>query len=310
VKPLRIGSRGSKLALWQANHILEMLSRDCGATAEIVVIKTSGDNLQSSPLAEIGGKGIFVKEIEEALLAGTIDLAVHSAKDGPTETPAGLACPAICAREDARDALISASGAKLNELPRRARVGTSSLRRQAQLRHARRDLQFVELRGNVDTRLAKLDRAECDAIVLAKAGLDRLGWTSRVTEVLSAEIILPAVGQGALAIEVRDSDAELTALLSRLDHPATRAAVIAERELLREVEGGCQIPLGAWARIENGELVLDACIVSLDGADYIRRYVTGKAEYPEALGRRVARELIDGGGARILLQDGKNVAGR
>ncbi len=307
---LRIGSRGSKLALWQANHVKELLARDCGVASEIIVIKTSGDQLAAAPLSEIGGKGIFVKEIEEALLAGTIDLAVHSAKDLPTQTPAGLSFPAICEREDVRDALVSAKGEKLNTLPRRARIGTGSLRRQAQLRYARRDLQFVEMRGNVDTRLLKLGGGACDAIVLAKAGLDRLGLTSRINEVLSTEISLPAVGQGALAIEARDADAELLAMLKKLDHAATRAAVMAERSLLRELEGGCQIPMGAWARIENDALVLDACVVSLDGADYIRRRVTGKVDGAEEVGKRMAHEIIDAGGARILLQDGRNLGGR
>jgi hydroxymethylbilane synthase len=310
MNPLRIGSRGSKLALWQSNHIKEILARDCGAPSEIVVIKTSGDQLASAPLSEIGGKGIFVKEIEEALLSGKIDLAVHSAKDLPTQTPAGLGFPAICEREDVRDALVSAKGEKLNALPRRARIGTGSLRRQAQLRYARRDFQFVDMRGNVDTRLLKLGDGACDAIVLAKAGLDRLGLTSRITEVLSTEVSLPAVGQGALAIEARDGDAELLAILKKLDHAATRAAVMAERSLLRELEGGCQIPMGAWARIENGALVLDACVVSLDGADYIRRRVVGKIEGAEEVGRRMAHEMIDAGGARILLQDGRHIDGR
>jgi hydroxymethylbilane synthase len=310
MKSLRIGSRGSKLALWQANHIRERLERECDVTAEIVVIKTSGDRSQTAPLGEIGGKGVFVKEIEDALLAGNVELAVHSSKDLPTETPAGLCFPAICVRDDVRDALISKSGAKLAELPRGARIGTSSLRRQAQLRHARPDLQFVDMRGNVDTRLAKLDRGDCDAIVLAKAGLDRLAWTSRITDVLSAEISLPAVGQGALAIEAHESEREIVNLLAKLDDAETRAAVFAERALLREVQGGCQIPLGAWARIENGALVLDACIASLDGAKYIRKRVSGDARDPDSLGVRAGQELLAAGGAEILQLAGRTVAGR
>jgi hydroxymethylbilane synthase len=310
MKPLRIGSRGSKLALWQANHIRERLERECRMTAEVVVIKTSGDRSQAAPLGEIGGKGVFVKEIEDALLAGKVELAVHSSKDLPTETPAGLCFPAICARDDVRDALISKSGAKLADLPRGARIGTGSLRRQAQLRHARPDLQFVDMRGNVDTRLAKLDRGDYDAIVLAKAGLDRLGWTSRITEVLSAEISLPAVGQGALAIEARESEREIVDLLAKLDHAETRAAVFAERALLREVQGGCQIPLGACARIENGALVLDACIASLDGAKYIHKRVSGDAGDPDSLGIRAGQELLAAGGAEILQLAGRTVAGR
>jgi hydroxymethylbilane synthase len=310
MKPLRIGSRGSKLALWQANHIRERLERECDVTAEIVVIKTSGDRSQAAPLAEIGGKGIFVKEIEDALIAGKVELAVHSSKDLPTETPAGLCFPAICVRDDVRDALISKSSAKLSDLPASARVGTSSLRRQAQLRHARHDLQFVDMRGNVGTRLAKLERGDCDAIVLAKAGLDRLGWTSRITEVLSPEVSLPAVGQGALAIESRESQREIVEILAKLDHAETRAAVLAERALLREVQGGCQIPLGAWARIENGRLLLDACIASLDGAKYIRKQVSGDARDPESLGVRAGQGLLTAGGAEILQLAGRTVAGR
>lgn len=308
MKPLRIGSRGSKLALWQANHIRVRLERECGASAEIIVIKTSGDRSQTQPLGEIGGKGIFVKEIEDALLEDKVELAVHSSKDLPTETPAGLCFPAICIRDDVRDALISKSGASLADLPHGARIGTSSLRRQAQLRHARPDLQFVDMRGNVDTRLAKLDRGDCDAIVLAKAGLDRLGWSSRITEVLSVEISLPAVGQGALAIEARESEREIASVLAKLNHTETRAAVFAERALLREVQGGCQIPLGAWARIEDGQLMLDACIASLDGAKYIRKRVSGPVAEPESLGIRAGRELIAAGGAEILELAGRNVA--
>lgn len=310
MKMLRIGSRGSKLALWQANHIRERLERECEVSAEIVVIRTSGDRSQTAPLGEIGGKGVFVKEIEDALLAGKVDLAVHSSKDLPTETPAGLCFPAICVRDDVRDALISQSGAKLAELPRGARIGTGSLRRQAQLRHPWPDLQFVDMRGNVDTRLAKLERGDCDAIVLAKAGLDRLGWTSRITEVLSADVSLPAVGQGALAIEARESESEIVILLAKLDHAETRSAVFAERALLREVQGGCQIPLGAWARIENGQLVLDACIASLDGTKYIRKQVSGGAGEPKSLGMRAGRDLLAAGGAEILQLAGKTVAGR
>jgi hydroxymethylbilane synthase len=312
VKALRIASRGSKLARWQATHIQRRLARECGVDSEIVIIRTAGDHLPAAPLAEIGGQGVFVKEIEQSLLDAKVDLAVHSMKDLPTELPAGLCFPAICEREDVRDALISSAGWKLSALPRGARVGTSSLRRQAQLRRARSDLHFVELRGNVDTRLAKLEGGECEAIVLAKAGLDRLGWTARISEVLSPEVSLPAAGQGALAIESRAGDGELRALLARLDHAATRAAVLAERALLRELQGGCQIPLGAWARLEKGELWLEACVASVDGSGYVRRRVAGDLAEPEKLGRRAAAELLAAGAAGILEEElrGRGVGGK
>jgi hydroxymethylbilane synthase len=308
VKTLRIGSRGSALAAWQAQHIVSQLSQ-FGAGTEIVYIKTSGDRMPQAGINQFGVKGVFIKEIEDALLDGQIDLAVHSMKDVPTETPAGLAFPAICEREDVRDALISAKGVSLATLPTRSRVGTSSLRRQAQLRRARPDLEFVEMRGNVDTRLKKLDRGEYDAIVLAKAGLDRLGLTFRISEVLSTDVCLPAVGQGALAIEARAADAEIMALLGRLDHRVTRAAVTAERALLREVEGGCQIPLGAWARVDGENLVLDACIASLQGEDYIRRQVSGPLDDADGLGCRAAHGLLAAGAGRILKLLGRQVAG-
>ncbi|HET9400512.1 MAG TPA: hydroxymethylbilane synthase [Candidatus Acidoferrales bacterium] len=308
-RPLRIGSRGSALALWQANFVKVRLERECAAVCEIRVIKTTGDRQQSAPLTAFGGKGVFVKEIEEALLRDEIDLAVHSMKDVPTEIPEELTIAAICERVDVRDALISSSGRKLADLPHGSRVGTSSLRRRAQLMRARPDLEFVELRGNVDTRLKKLDAGDCDALVLAWAGLDRLGLAARITETLSCEVSLPAVGQGALGIETRRDDEAVIKTVARLDHRATRAAVLAERELLREVEGGCQIPLGAWARTESGRLVMDACIVSLDGRDYVRTRVSGEEDSPESLGRRAAEELFAGGAERILQVAGRNVAG-
>jgi hydroxymethylbilane synthase len=307
---LRIGSRGSALALWQANHVRDRLMLESAEKFEIVVIKTAGDREQIAPLGEIGGKGVFVKEIEDALLRGEIDIAVHSMKDVPTEIPVGLTMAAICERQDPRDALVSAQGEKLAGLPSGARVGTSSLRRRAQLAHARPDLEFVELRGNVDTRLKKLDRGECDALVLARAGLERLGLVGRITETLSCDVSLPAVGQGALGVEVREGDECASGPVAKLDHWQTRAAVIAERALLHEMEGGCQIPLGAWAREESGNLVMDACIVSLDGSDYVRSRVVGAKDAPGALGRRVAEELFALGAERILHAAGRASGGR
>jgi hydroxymethylbilane synthase len=249
---LRIGTRGSLLAKWQAESIRKRLFAATGVEAEIVVIKTAGDKMQQVPLTQIGGKGIFIKELEEALLDETIDLAVHSVKDVPTDTPSRLMFPAVCRRDDVRDCLV---GATLASLRQGARVGTSSLRRQAQLLHIRPDLDIRDLRGNVDTRLRKVESGEYEAILLAKAGLDRLGLSQRISEILSPEVCMPAVGQGAIAVECRLKDAETADVLAPLDDAETRTAIIAERALLAALQGGCQVPLGAWARIERGELV-------------------------------------------------------
>ncbi len=310
MRPLRIGTRGSVLAQWQANAIRQRLAQLASVGAELVLIKTSGDHFQQAPIGQIGLKGVFIKELEDALLERRVDLAVHSMKDVPTAIPLGLAIAAICEREDVHDCLVSASGAKLTELPAGARVGTSSLRRQSQLRHFRSDLQILELRGNVDTRLKKLERGDYDAIVLAKAGLNRLGWSGKISEALSTDVSLPAVGQGALGIESRADDAELLAVLSRLDHAPTRAAVTAERALLAELEGGCQVPLGAYARIELGKLVLEACVLSPDGADSVRRSATGAPAQAEAIGRRLAQDLLADGADRILKLAGRNLGHR
>ncbi|HEV2616214.1 MAG TPA: hydroxymethylbilane synthase [Candidatus Acidoferrales bacterium] len=310
MKLLRIGSRGSKLALWQAEHIRQRLVRDCGAKSEIVVIKTSGDNFQIAPIAEIGGKGIFIKEIEDALFDQRVDIAVHSMKDVPTVSPRGLCFPAITKREDPRDCLVSRDSESLADLPFGAHVGTSSLRRQSQLRYFRKDLQVAEMRGNVDTRLRKLETEEFDAIVVAKAGLDRLGLSDRIAEVIAPEIILSAVGQGALAIEARVGDEALREMLASFDDGETRAAVTAERALLAELEGGCQVPLGAWGRIENGELRLDARVLAADGSECIARSTSGSAAAnPDEIGRRLARNLLDAGADRLLKLAGRSVGG-
>ena len=309
MKRLRIGSRGSKLALWQAEYIRARLLNDCGIESEIVIIKTSGDNFQSAPVAEIGGKGIFIKEIEDALLDRRVDIAVHSMKDVPTATPSSLCFPAVTKREDPRDCLVSRGGETLRELPHGARVGTSSLRRQSQLRYFRKDLRVAEMRGNVDTRLRKLDAGEFDAIVVAKAGLDRLGLSDKIAEVIAPEIILSAVGQGALAIETRESDESVRETLASFDDGETRAAVTAERALLAELEGGCQVPLGAWGRIENGALRLDARVLAADGSECIARNATGAIADAEGIGRSLARELLDGGADRLLRLAGRSVGG-
>jgi hydroxymethylbilane synthase len=300
VKPLRIGSRGSILARWQAEFVRKQLFQIAGVEAEIIIIKTSGDKMQQAPLTQIGGKGIFIKELEEALLEETIDLAVHSVKDIPTETPSRLFFPAVCRRDDVRDCLVSNRGTTLTNLKQGARVGTSSLRRQAQLRHHRPDLDIRELRGNVDTRLRKVESGEYDAIVLSKAGLDRLGWSAKITEPLSTEISVPAVGQGAIAIESRVKDQETADVLGRLDDNETRTAIIAERALLSKLHGGCQVPVGAWARLERNELVMEAVVCSVDGREYVRQKATAAAEQAAQLGEHLAQVLIDSGARNIL----------
>ncbi len=310
MRPLRIGSRASVLALWQANAVRERLDKAAGVQSEIVIIKTSGDRFPQTNISQMGLKGVFIKELEDALLEERVDLAVHSMKDVPTEIPPGLVFPAICEREDVRDALVARSGGALADLPAGARVGTSSLRRQSQLRHHRPDLDLRELRGNVDTRLRKLERGDYDAIVLAKAGLDRLGWSDKITEVIPTDISLPAVGQGAMGIEARADDREVLDALARLEHPSTRTAVTAERALLRELEGGCQVPLGAWARLDGDALILEACILSVDGADCIRKRAAGSPRDAEALGRDLARTMLAAGADRILKLAGRDFGSR
>jgi hydroxymethylbilane synthase len=300
LRHLRIGTRGSLLAKWQAEYVRKQLFAGAGVETEIVVIKTSGDKQQMAPLSEIGGKGIFIKELEEALLEETIDLAVHSVKDVPTDTPSRLMFPAVCRREDVRDCLVAANGATIASLRQGARVGTGSLRRQAQLRHIRPDLDVRDLRGNVDTRLRKVESGEYEAVMLAKAGLDRLGWSGRITETLSPEVFLPAVGQGAIAVECRLKDTEAAEVVAGLDDAESRTAIIAERSLLAALHGGCQVPLGAWARLERGELVMEACVCSVDGVQYIKQRATSTPEQAAELGGHMATLLMEAGAESIL----------
>jgi hydroxymethylbilane synthase len=313
VKSIRIGTRGSALALWQANHIKERLKQLHGVEAELIRIRTSGDHFQTASVAQIGAemgtKGVFIKELEDALLAGEVDLAVHSMKDVPTETPAGLAFPALTKREDPRDCLIAAKGHALKDLPWGARIGTSSLRRQAQLRHHRADIEVLELRGNVDTRMRKVAAGEFDAIILAVAGVTRLGALDKVTEIIPTEIMLPAVGQGALGIETREDDAETAKLVAALNDAETRACVTAERALLHELEGGCQVPLGAWGRLEKGVLRLEACLLSPDGKECLRGESIGEDDDAEEIGKRLGKILRDDGAERILGLAGRSVGG-
>ena len=291
---LVIGSRGSQLALWQARHIAACL-KTLGVESRLEIIKTTGDKITDVPLAQVGGKGLFTKEIEEALLAGTIDLAVHSLKDMPTALPEGLALAAIPEREDPRDALI---GKPLTELKAGDAVGTSSLRRAAQLHALGRGFKIETLRGNVDTRLRKLDEGQYQTIVLAAAGLRRLGWAGRICEMLDPSVMCPAVGQGALAIETRTDGGEAHKLVRRLNHEATETAVVAERALLATLEGGCQVPIGAHARVEGKTIHLQAVVASPDGRRLLRE--SGEGGEPVALGKSVAQKLLDAGAADIL----------
>ena len=294
---LRIGTRGSMLAKWQAESVRKQLFAATGMEAEIVIIKTSGDKMQQTPLTQIGGKGIFIKELEEALLEESIDLAVHSVKDVPTDIPSRLVFPAVCRRDDVRDCLV---GSMLANLRHGARVGTSSLRRQAQLKHIRPDLDLRDLRGNVDTRLRKVESGEYEAVMVAKAGLDRLGLSQRISEVLSPDVCMPAVGQGAIAVECRLKDTEAAALLAPLDDAETRTAILAERALLSALQGGCQVPMGAWARIERNELLLDACVCSVDASQYVKERATAPPDQAAQLGEHMARVLLEAGAQSIL----------
>jgi len=294
---LRIGSRGSQLALWQANHISELL-RDQGHQVEIEIIKTTGDKITDVALANVGTKGMFTKEIEEALAARRVDLAVHSLKDLPTELPPGFELVAITTRVNPRDVFLSAKYAGVQALPKGARVGTSSLRRQAQLKVSRSDLEIHPLRGNVDTRVRKLEQGEYDAIILAAAGLTRLGKTELVKETLSEEFMCPAAGQGALGIEIRAGDIKMRSLLEFLDDAAARATTTCERTVLNKLGGGCQVPIGAFAEIRNGSLHVTAIVARPDGSTILRE--TQNGEDPVALGEQVGETLLQRGANRIL----------
>ncbi len=300
---VRIGTRGSALALRQAEGVAEALRRHWPAlTVDLVPIKTSGDRFTKESLAGLGGKGLFVKEIEEALLEGRIDLAVHSLKDLPGLLTEGLALGAFPEREDPRDVLVSRQGGQLDDLPPGARVGTGSPRRRVQLLARRPDLKIEPIRGNLDTRLRKLHETPYDAIVVAAAGLARLGIEPPTATVLPFEQMLPAVGQGTLAIEARAGDAASRALLAPLDHPATRTAALAERALLARLGGNCYVALAGLARLEGHQLRLDALLASPDGANILRDSLTGPPDAPEALGRGLAERLLASGGAEILAE--------
>jgi hydroxymethylbilane synthase len=302
-RTLRIASRGSQLALWQSRAVESALRlADPSLHVRIDVVKTLGDRILDVPLAKIGDKGLFTKELDEALLRGDADLAVHSLKDVPTRLPGGLVIAAVTEREDPRDVLIGHDGFEggLADIPARARVGTSSLRRRAQLRAARPDVDVLDLRGNLNTRLAKLDAGDYDAIVLAAAGVKRLGWTDRISAYLEPASWLPAVGQGALAVVVREDSGDVRELVRAIHHPATTAATLAERAFLRALEGGCQIPIGALASTDGGRLTLRGLVADLDGAQILREEETGPVHDAERVGRRLADRLTSLGAAEIL----------
>jgi hydroxymethylbilane synthase len=296
---MRIGTRGSALALWQANWVADRL-REIGATVELVEITTSGDRDQSDPILEMNQQGVFTKEVQAAVLNGEADIAVHSLKDLPTETVAGLLLAAVPQRESYNDVLVSYTAGSLAELPTGAKVGTGSLRRQAQLRGLRGDLEIVGIRGNVDTRLRKLAAGEYDAIVLAAAGLNRLNLVANVVEQLAPPRMLPAPGQGALGIECHREASEVLALVSQLEHADSRVATDAERSMLALLHAGCSAPVGAWGRVEGGELLLAGLVASLDGKRVLHASSRGTVQNASQLGKRVAEELLAQGAEEII----------
>lgn len=302
-KTIRIATRKSALALWQAEYVkaqLELNHPDLNV--ELVPMSTKGDKILDTPLAKVGGKGLFVKELETAMLEGRADIAVHSMKDVPVEFPEGLELNTICVREDPRDAFVSNKFASFDELPENAVVGTSSLRRQCQLRELRPDLQIKDLRGNVNTRLAKLDNDEYDAIILAAAGLVRLEMPERIAAYIEPEVSLPANGQGAVGIECRSEDQEVKDLLACLEHSETRYRVLAERAMNRKLEGGCQVPIGAYATIDGDTLYLRGLVGAIDGSTILRDEVTGPKTQYEQLGAELGQKLLSQGADKILAE--------
>lgn len=301
-KQLRIGTRASQLALWQANWVKsELEKRYPGMAVELVKIKTMGDKILDVPLAQVGGKGLFVKEIEEAMLRGEIDIAVHSMKDVPTEFPEGLGLYCITEREDPRDAVIS-RGVKFADLPQGARIGTSALRRQAQLLKVRPDLRMVVIRGNVETRIRKLTDENLDAVILAAAGLNRLGFADQVSEYLPVELSLPAIGQGALGIECRLDDETIKETIAFFNHPDTAHAVRAERALLWRCEGGCQVPIAAHGQVAGATLTLTGFVASVDGTRSVKDTISGPVTDCEKLGIALAEKLLADGAHEILAE--------
>jgi hydroxymethylbilane synthase len=301
--PIKIGTRGSKLALWQANWVKSVLEQNFPPTPiELIVIKTQGDKILDVPLAKVGGKGLFVKEIEQALLTRRIDIAVHSMKDMPAGIPEGLCIGAIPKRENPVDVFISRNGAGFNELAAGSVIGTSSLRRGAQLRHARPDIVIQPIRGNLDTRLKKLESENFDALVLAAAGVKRLNLEHKITEYLDPEIMLPAVGQGALCIEIRKDDSTVGPLVASLEHAPTRAVVAGERAFLNRLEGGCQVPIAGHGRISEKQFAITGLVAEVDGSRVIKGEKSGPLDSAETIGIDLAEELLAGGADKILEQ--------
>ncbi len=298
---IKIGTRGSKLALWQANRVKSDIEKTHPEIkVRLEIIKTKGDKILDAPLAKIGGKGLFVKEIENALLEKRIDIAVHSMKDMPALIPAGLCIGAVPDRENPLDVLISKNNLPFKELPKGARIGTGSLRRGAQLLHARPDIKIIPIRGNLDTRLKKLESENMDAIILAAAGVKRLSLTSKITEYLDPETMLPAAGQGALCIEIRDGDKEISNIVSDLDHRETRRIVFGERAFLDRLGGSCQVPIGALGKVIDNKFTLKGLIAEIDGSNIIKKTKTGSINDSKEIGKKLATDLFSMGGDKML----------
>jgi len=301
-KKLVIGTRGSKLALWQAEYIKGLVEGITGLPVELKIIKTTGDKILDVPLSKVGGKGLFTKELEVELMAGTVDLCVHSMKDVPTELPAGLYISATPERVDPRDALVSGAGYTLDTLPQGARVGTSSLRRIAQVRSLRPDVEIVDVRGNLDTRMRKAENGEVDVVILAAAGITRMGWAERITSYIPTDQMVSAVGQGAIGIEIREGDTLMVDVSAKLCHADTFTCVTAERVVMKKLEGGCQVPIGAYARLEDNMLVMDAIVGSVDGETILTVAMEGPADKPVELGEAVVAALLELGADAILAE--------
>lgn len=301
MKTLKIVTRKSPLAMWQAEHVRDLLLKaHDDLKVELIGIETQGDKILDSPLAKIGGKGLFVKELENALLDGRADIAVHSMKDVTVDMPDGLSLPIILEREDPRDVLIAPNPTSISDLPKNARVGTSSLRRQCQIKNLRPDLNILDLRGNVGTRLGKLEKGEYDAIILAAAGMIRLGLKDKISHYISDDVLLPAIGQGAVGIQSRSDDEEILSLISPLNHVDTHTRILAERAVNRRLFGGCQVPIAGFSELENDQILIRALVGETDGSKIIRSEISGHRDDAETLGTALAEDLLSQGAGEIL----------
>jgi hydroxymethylbilane synthase len=299
---LVIGTRGSKLALWQSEYIKGLVEEITGLPVELKIIKTTGDKILDVPLAKVGGKGLFTKELEVELMAGTVDLCVHSMKDVPTELPEGLYISATPKRVDPRDALVSGAGYTLETLPEGAKVGTSSLRRIAQVRHLRPDVEIVDVRGNLDTRMRKAEEGDLDVVILASAGITRMGWADRISSYIPTEQMVSAVGQGAIGIEIRENDEFMRDVSAKISDAETFTCVTAERVVMRKLEGGCQVPIGAYATLDGDTMRMDAIVGSVAGDRVLRAHVDGDADDPVAVGETMVAALLELGAHEILAE--------